>query len=385
MAYGAIGGMNLVFLIMPYLAEISFFNNDFLDGLVSTLFVIVALIMVKDFIAMVSDFVGGGDANKDGEAIDGEVGKLAAKAGVGAGIAGVAGLAVGGAPLLAAGLKGYKQLKSKSRFRAAREKHGQAMSEKYAAAEKEKDDALKDISDREAEFRQQAEESFTKDDEAAVTANILKNRGSEIVSNGLVDQGKLNALKKQEKEKILQQRTQDAMKAQQDQVMENYKNVTAAIGEEDRKTEPKLYDYQVHGFSAAAGALKYLTDKDHRQSYKDAGKSVVNGILPALGNFTKEGTKIFIKGITGDSFTSGLRDGLGGDGIGKLAMKTFMPNVTKKMETNKTLKETIKTLETQQKAQEKVGKDTTSEKLAANIENLTDVVKKLSDKMDRIK
>ncbi|MBR5012948.1 MAG: hypothetical protein IKY15_03310, partial [Clostridia bacterium] len=106
MAYGAIGGMNVVMLILPELQRISFFNNEFLDLIVNTLLIIVALLAVKSFIAMVSTFVGGADATKEGSDIAKEAGETIAKgAKVAAGVGGVAlgagklagGLAIGAA------------------------------------------------------------------------------------------------------------------------------------------------------------------------------------------------------------------------------------------------------------------------------------------------
>ena len=79
MAYGAVGGMNIIFLILPELQTISFFNNTMLDWFVDTLLVLVALLAVKDFIGVVSGFAGGDDANKVGGDIGKDVAGMAAK------------------------------------------------------------------------------------------------------------------------------------------------------------------------------------------------------------------------------------------------------------------------------------------------------------------
>ncbi|MFQ6749738.1 MAG: hypothetical protein ACLRFR_02705 [Clostridia bacterium] len=79
MAYGAVGGMNIILLLLPELQKISFFNITSLDWIVDTLLVLVALLAVKDFIGVVSGFAGGDDANKTGEGVAKDVGDLAAK------------------------------------------------------------------------------------------------------------------------------------------------------------------------------------------------------------------------------------------------------------------------------------------------------------------
>lgn len=106
MAFGAIGGINIVLLILPELQTITFFNIGFLDSLVDTLFIIVALTSVESFITLVSSLVGGEDANAVGKSTASEVGKLAAKsASMTLGVAGgVAGVGIKGAMLAGKGI-----------------------------------------------------------------------------------------------------------------------------------------------------------------------------------------------------------------------------------------------------------------------------------------
>lgn len=80
MAYGAVVGMNIFFLILPYINEIDFFNIGIADLFARTLFIIVGLITIKAFIAVVSGLIGAEDANKTGEGMKDEVGKVAGKA-----------------------------------------------------------------------------------------------------------------------------------------------------------------------------------------------------------------------------------------------------------------------------------------------------------------
>lgn len=90
MAYGAVVGMNLALMILPYFNEIDFFNIPIADYFAQTLFIIVGLITVKALIATASGLVGGADANETGGKIAEEVASTTGKAAlatVGAGVA----------------------------------------------------------------------------------------------------------------------------------------------------------------------------------------------------------------------------------------------------------------------------------------------------------
>lgn len=141
MAFGAIIGMNLFFLIFPYLSNISFFNISLLDYMVNIVIVITGLVMVKAFIGFMSGLVGGADAVAAGDGVKGEIGKTLSKgAGMALGAANVAmkvgkfipgaGMAVGAAQ------KGLRMLK-------ARRDAGKAVDEAASAqAEVNKADEL---------------------------------------------------------------------------------------------------------------------------------------------------------------------------------------------------------------------------------------------------
>ncbi len=74
MTYGAVVGMNLVLLILPYVNEIKFFNIGIADAMAQTLFIIVGLITIKAVIATISSIIGAADANKTGDEISKDVG-----------------------------------------------------------------------------------------------------------------------------------------------------------------------------------------------------------------------------------------------------------------------------------------------------------------------
>jgi len=74
MAYGAVVGMNIFFLILPYMNNIKFFNIGVADLFAQTLIIIVGLVTIKAFISTVSSLIGGADANDTGGKIAEEVG-----------------------------------------------------------------------------------------------------------------------------------------------------------------------------------------------------------------------------------------------------------------------------------------------------------------------
>lgn len=115
-AFGAIVGLNLLFLILPYVQQISFFDIGLLDAIVNCVFLITGLIMAKDFISMVAGFVGGGDVFSTG---DGAKGQVAKTMGTGIKAAVGAGAAVTAAGLLPAAVafRGSKALAAKRRVR----------------------------------------------------------------------------------------------------------------------------------------------------------------------------------------------------------------------------------------------------------------------------
>lgn len=80
MAYGAVVGMNLMLLILPYINEIDFFNIPIADLVVQTLFIIVGLITIKAVISTLSGLIGAEDANATGDKINKEVGSTIGKA-----------------------------------------------------------------------------------------------------------------------------------------------------------------------------------------------------------------------------------------------------------------------------------------------------------------
>lgn len=74
MAFGSIIGINLLLLILPYVQNFKFFDDiDLLNYIMNVIMLVVGLVMAKDFMSMVSGFVGGADANQTGEGMKGDV------------------------------------------------------------------------------------------------------------------------------------------------------------------------------------------------------------------------------------------------------------------------------------------------------------------------
>lgn len=73
MAIGAIVGMNILLLLLPYVQSIKFFGVAVIDYIVNLIILVAGLLMAKDFITMVSGFIGGADANSIGQSMKGDI------------------------------------------------------------------------------------------------------------------------------------------------------------------------------------------------------------------------------------------------------------------------------------------------------------------------
>lgn len=73
MAIGAIVGMNILLLLLPYVQSLKFFGVAVIDYIVNLIILVAGLLMAKDFITMVSGFIGGADANSIGQSMKGDI------------------------------------------------------------------------------------------------------------------------------------------------------------------------------------------------------------------------------------------------------------------------------------------------------------------------
>lgn len=80
-AYGAVVGVNLLFIILPIIRNVNFFNIPIVDTIVQLLFTIVGLTCIKDFMKMISELVGGEDAQSIGADVNKKMADTAMKVG----------------------------------------------------------------------------------------------------------------------------------------------------------------------------------------------------------------------------------------------------------------------------------------------------------------
>ena len=121
MAFGSVIGMNIFFLVLPYINNIAFFNIYLIDAIVSVVVMVTGLMIIKSLISFFSGLVGGADALKEGDDIKGDLGKTLATSakvavGVGSGVArlnpGVNAAFNAGKGKIAQGLAKWNQIKA---------------------------------------------------------------------------------------------------------------------------------------------------------------------------------------------------------------------------------------------------------------------------------
>lgn len=121
MAFGSVIGMNIFFLVLPYINNIAFFNIYLIDAIVSVVVMVTGLMIIKSLISFFSGLVGGADALKEGDDIKGDLGKTLATSakvavGVGSGVArlnpGVNAAFNAGKGKIAQGLARWNQIKA---------------------------------------------------------------------------------------------------------------------------------------------------------------------------------------------------------------------------------------------------------------------------------
>lgn len=168
MAYGAVVGMNIFFLILPFLNTISFFNVLVLDRIMSILFIIAGLSLVKKFIKLLSGFIGGADANETGKSVADDVKATGVKAanmtmktaavGVGVGklaMGSKAGWAIApGAKAMGLGLKtGGNALANAVMRKKLRKNYGDEVDRKDGESKAEYNARLRGMNKQNAEFK----------------------------------------------------------------------------------------------------------------------------------------------------------------------------------------------------------------------------------------
>ncbi len=126
MAIGSITAVNIIMLILPYLNSFSFFGIGLIDAIVNMVLLIVGMVMIKEFIGIVSGFIGAANAAETGNNLKGEVAgaiksgaQITGKIGMGIGRFAVGGARLVGSAINApiqAGLKARRHRKAHDQF-----------------------------------------------------------------------------------------------------------------------------------------------------------------------------------------------------------------------------------------------------------------------------
>ena len=219
MAYGAVLGMNITFLLLPHLQAITFFNSSMLNAIMQMMIIIVALIGVKQVVSLISGFVGGGDAVSTGSSVKGDVAG-ASKEGAQAAAA-VASVAVKIAKLIPATKAAAEAIdKAKKKIEQAKKKVAKRM---------HLDKIQKAVSKARAKFNQKVFGMTETGDEEVVT----EEKHAELVAEEEAD---LN------KEKDKNNETIEETEGAKDRTSDENRDAAAALDAEADEMEERLSD-----------------------------------------------------------------------------------------------------------------------------------------------
>ncbi len=330
MAFGAIVGINVLMLILPYLQSISFFNNGLLDAIVNTIILIAGLMMAKDFISMVAGFVGGADAAGSGDGLKGSIAGgfkrgfgIAGKAGAGVAKAGYhvgkigakAAWSVTGKPIVA----GVKAKKASNAAKRVNEKNvsGTKANKKFQEQTK--------AHEKFVDAQKKAQEKMAK-----LKANPGDLRFADAATKAAADKAYQRALKrgksKEEAEQIRSDVKSKGLLKQYNQAEKEEKKAR----EGRYKTHKKLDVYDEKAMSDKYKLAKGVDGKLHAAGfgktygkslakdwggYRDENGKLKGGILGNLGDAGKSLADGFLKAIKGDLFEGIGVDKLLGGGI----------------------------------------------------------------------
>lgn len=223
-AYGAVVGVNLLYLILPIIRDVNFFNIPIVDTIVQLLFTIVGLTCIKDFIKMMSELAGGEDANAVGGEINKKIADTAMK--VGSVIAPAAGA---GMKMLSKGAKMAKNSIAKSRAK-------NQLESRYAKEHGNSTEGFKDYMSSTAgqiELEKQMEENANNSKFAKLSKKASDNKAAVTAAK------------------------QDWLKEQQKKDAEN--GVTRSNDEYNKMVENHFYDKEKGGYTDEG--MKAITEK----------------------------------------------------------------------------------------------------------------------------
>lgn len=288
MAFGSIIGINLLMLILPYVQNISFFNNALIDSIINIIMLVVGLMMAKDFISMVAGFVGGADAVSTGEGFKGSIGgKLKAgvkpaAAAVGGAARGVgrAGMAVGKATVNTA--KAGKALVSAIKNRNP-QKAANKQADKAKKANTEGEKFLEKIISREEDVKAK---SYNQKVLEKAKADAMEKASKQGLSKDQVDKAGIEAYNKMLK-KLARDQYSDYKAATKGLTKQDKKWKKASTKEGQLKEKYKLILEDDGKYKKSAE-----TQKITQQKFKDAGKAAAEIGLGLLKDTAKIGASI---------------------------------------------------------------------------------------------
>lgn len=308
MAFGAIIGMNLFFLIFPYLSNISFFNIGLLDYMVNIVIVITGLVMVKGFIGFMSGLVGGADAVAAGDGVKGEVGKTLSKgAGMALGAANVAmkvgkfipgaGIAVGAAQ------KGIRVAIAKGRSNAA--------AREAASAQADVNMADSYLNEDSAEAQAAAGNLATAQDNLERDRfNYSRTANGEAAKKKLEKKAKRRGLSEAETKSFIASGMDEAMLADKSFVTDRMKEDKATVDRQGySEGQWKVIQNRDANAAVAEEATKRAKQIRTANYMTETGEMAPHAIRQMLGNDARAAAGAFGKGIADAMKDTGINIG----------------------------------------------------------------------------
>lgn len=292
-AYGAIVGMNVFFLILPYLNEIDLFesNLSLLNIIFHTLFIIVGLLSVEGFIGLIGGFIGAEDASKSGAELSGKVGDVLAKSAKLTGAAAGMGVKAATIPLKVGKELGHGIDTSVRRKKLRNKYMSQGMDEKTAKQKAKQEETMLKSKQR---FKQATRGMLNNMTTSAKSRLGIKKNFEDAWNDGGAEQAYDNYLMQDDSFK-------ESMNTMYNKRSEKFKDMNF---EEWMKTGQGQGARQKLAKSAGTGALAHLETLEQFKS--NAGKLDDKGnIIDSVDG--SAGAKAF-KSALEDSYQAGIKD-----------------------------------------------------------------------------
>ncbi len=335
MAFGSIVGMNLLLLILPYVQQIEFFEVAIINYIVNVVMMITGLIMAKDFISIVSGFVGGADANASGGEMKGQVAG-AIKSGVAAPARIVGGAARITSSAVTAPIRAGKKINNWRKARNLRNT-AQREDENLRRVKRSKETEIsgydEQISSKETEnarLQTLAKNMAERQAKSGAFADIAQNARDEAFAQGLRGDAVTEAGNKafeEAKEKFAQDwLAKDGRYKQNTGDIENLKrgksNSEAAIKEAEDRAKEAGEKASEKGFIKRTVKKKdaegnEVTEEVWETSSQKAGRNIADGLRGLASQINKGIDGITLGKTIGDSILKTISSGAEGFGLDK--------------------------------------------------------------------